>query len=260
MSFSPRMGCVINGSFKDLVEHELEDLADHNREALEGAALSLKEQLRGQVHQAGLGRGLAKAWQSQIFPKGDTKTIHPAAVVFSKAADIHSGFDEGSLIRAKNGAQYLALPSDYVPPTRAGRNMKPREVEAHFNRALVFRPYGKGRKGGVLIRPDLVAVNKKSQQRQGMIMFFLVPQVQMKKLLDIDGAATRIFSTIFDVFSGTSREDSLNQYFMNILLIFQKSWGGKARSETDNDVLSILCYNADNFIMKLFGDHHVRFY
>ena len=69
----------------------------------------IKNDLRGQVTGSGLGNKLAKSWQAKVYPKGK-KSIDAAGWVFSKAPKLIRAFDEGTLIKSKDGF-FLAIPT-----------------------------------------------------------------------------------------------------------------------------------------------------
>ena len=169
---------------------------------IRNAGEDLKNVLRGQVVRAGLGQKVANAWRSRNY--GKEASYNPAALVWSKAPKIHAAFDESSVIKARNGSKYLAIPTPHVP-RRGGaggrKYLTPVEVEADLNIELEFVAYSNGRPGGMLVAPALVqAKNKRGWRRatakrlkagrkaQPVIMFYLVPSARLKKALDIGGA------------------------------------------------------------------------
>lgn len=189
------------GSFLDAVEEFQRDLSNDLRAAVRDAGASLQEALRGQVRAAGLGKKLENAWRMETYPKGGKVTLHPAALVYSKATKLHAAYNAGGLIRRKNG-QYLAIPTENVP-NRAGsfgkrKPMTPVEVEAAFNHDLQFvatksggiltMPVVRGRKAGTL----RAATKRRVQQGRKVemvVMFWLIKQARIKKVLDIESAA-----------------------------------------------------------------------
>ncbi|QLH38097.1 MAG: hypothetical protein HWD60_02675 [Defluviicoccus sp.] len=74
------------------------------REATQG----LKGELRRQITGAGLGRRLANTWRSQVYPKG-RPSVAAAGYVWSKAPRLVRLYDEGAVIRSRNGL-FLAIP------------------------------------------------------------------------------------------------------------------------------------------------------
>lgn len=193
----------VSGSFAGVFSEEFDELSAKNREALEGTSLFLKNRLRAQVAAAGLGKKLEKAWQSDVYPRRNVRTLHPKALVYSKAPKLHMAYDTGGTIVAKNGARFLAIPTQNVPNLFSPRRkMTPEEVESSYNQDLIFEPYGSGRPGGFLVLKKVIeARNKrgwrkatkrrmeqKGREVQEVTMFFLIPSARLKKSLDIEGA------------------------------------------------------------------------
>ena len=73
------------------------------------AAEGLKTELRTQITNAGLGPRLARTWRSETFPKGQN-SIRAAGLVWSKAPGIIRVYENGAIIRSKNGF-FLAIPT-----------------------------------------------------------------------------------------------------------------------------------------------------
>ena len=71
-------------------------------------ATKIKDDLRGQVTNAGLGARLAKSWQAKVYPKGK-KSLEAAGWVYSKAPKIIRAFNDGAVIKSKDG-WFLAIP------------------------------------------------------------------------------------------------------------------------------------------------------
>ncbi len=138
-----RLVARIVGDLRIILDGELDKVADASRLAVDDASAALQEELRAQVRGAGLGMGLEKAWRRNLYPGGRTKTLHPAALVFSKATKLHAAYNVGGLIRGRSG-QYLAIPTRNVPNKMGigGKRqpMTPVDVEAAFNQDLHFVP------------------------------------------------------------------------------------------------------------------------
>jgi hypothetical protein len=205
------LSAQIFGDLRAIVSDEYNKVADAARLAIDDASTSLQEELRRQVLVAGLGMGLEKAWQRKLFPPGNKRSLHPAALVYSKATKLHAAYDAGGIIRGKNG-QYLAIPTDKVP-NRAGsfghpHPMSPVEVEAAFNQdlhfvptrsggLLVLRKVVKGKKKGT-VRPATDRRLKQGRETESVVMFVLVRQARLKKALDIGGAAARAEQRLYN--------------------------------------------------------------
>lgn len=183
-------------------------------EAMTAAGTGLKEELRDQVEAAGMGPRLAKTWQLKIYPQG-RDSLEPAASAFSKAPHVIDAFARGATIVPRSGRRFLAVPTEDCPRISSGRAMTPREVEQYFGRRLIaISPNDRGfhtpsrRRAGVVYLVMKKLVIRKATQRwrnasakelagksrnprpvQAVIMFVLVPQVKMRKSLDLNAAA-----------------------------------------------------------------------
>jgi hypothetical protein len=155
----------------------------------------IKDDLRQQVTGAGLGSKLAKSWQAKVYPKGK-KSLDAAGWIFSKAPKIIRAFNEGAVIKSKDG-WFLAIPTDAAPKRGVGgKRINPSNFpeQALGRLRFVYRPgavsllvvdglrAGTGKRGGFRKASD-------SAQRTGrglttVVMFILVPQATLKKRLD----------------------------------------------------------------------------
>lgn len=175
-------------------------------EATEG----LKIELRRQVMAVGLGRKLANSWRSNVYPKTGVSAA-AAGLVWSRAPDIISSYEDGATIYPVGGRKYLWVPAKAVPRTRGGkdtgwRKMTPAEVEEKLGQLIIRR--GKGQQMMAFIRKERGltkngGLRKVRKGRRGIdesgelvLMFNLLPTTRRAKKLDIDGAANRWGSTI----------------------------------------------------------------
>ena len=155
----------------------------------------IKSDLRQQVAGSGLGTRLAKSWQAKLYPKGK-KSMDAAGWVFSKAPKIIRAFNDGALIKSKNGF-FLAIPTEAAPKRGVGgKRINPSNFPEHSLGRLrfVYRP-GKisllvvdslrastGKRGG--FRKASESALKSGRGLTTVVMFLLVPQVKLKKRLD----------------------------------------------------------------------------
>lgn len=162
----------------------------------------IKDELRGQVTGAGLGGKLAKSWQSQLYPKGK-KSIGAAGWIFSKAPRLIRAFNEGALIKSRDGF-FLAIPTEAAPKRGVGgKRISPSNFPEHSLGRLrfVYRPgkisllvvdslrAGTGKRGG--FRKASESAMKSGRGLTTVVMFLLVPQVKLKKRLDYKAVANR---------------------------------------------------------------------
>lgn len=173
-----------------------------------------KEDWRDQIRRAGLGARLANTVRARTYPMIG-ESLDPATWVWTKAPTIIDAYDRGATIRPVNGSRRLAIPTLDVPK-RGRRRLTPEEVETLYDQDLTIRI---GRRGTLLAFVDAQggiaqwtranqrlrqygagargarAAYKPRPKRTGKpiwkLMFILVPQVRVQKLLDTDAVAAR---------------------------------------------------------------------
>lgn len=201
------IGAAIEGDLRKIMAREVSVLAAGIKAGTVKAADGLKEKLRAQVRAAGLSTPVEKAWQSKVYPKGES--MGAAGYVYSKAKRIHAAFDVGGDLRPKNG-EWLVIP---LP---AARKLK---LDVSYQRSKGSRPrhwsdveaavarFGALRRvmlpgGRMLLVADRVTASgarrKVRTTREGarvqglgnvsMPLFLLVKRVRLGRRLDIDGA------------------------------------------------------------------------
>jgi hypothetical protein len=163
---------------------------------------SIKDDLRSQVVNAGLGNKLAKSWQAKFYPKGQ-KSIAAAGWVFSKAPKIVRAFNEGALIKSKDGF-FLAIPTEAAPKRGiGGRRISPSTFPEHTLGKLrfVYRSgkisllvvdnlrEGTGKRGGFRRASD--SALKSGRGLATVVMFLLIPQAKLTKRLDYQAVVNR---------------------------------------------------------------------
>jgi hypothetical protein len=185
------------------------DAARSVTRAMRAATDGLKADLRAGVIDAGLGQRLANTWRGRTFPESGA-SIEAAAFVWSKAPNIIDAFDRGVTIRSRHGF-WLAIPTPAAGKTGltsagARKRVTPGGWERRTGMRLRF-VYRRGRpsllvadnarlsKGG-LARPNTGrtrsgAVYTRLTGRSTVVVFILVPQVTLRKRLDIAASASR---------------------------------------------------------------------
>lgn len=166
------------------------------REASDG----LKSELRAQIAAAGLGTRLANTWRARVYPPG-RPSIGAAGLVWSNAPTIVRAFDEGAVIRSRDGF-WLAIPLPAAGRGRRGKKLTPGEWERMHGERLRF-VYRRG-KPSLLVAELRARTGKRGgfgkaseaarRTGRGLVsvpVFLLVPQVTLEKRLDIDPAAKR---------------------------------------------------------------------
>ncbi|CUH61560.1 DUF6441 family protein [Thalassobacter stenotrophicus] len=163
--------------------------------AMRQAGSDLKQNWRGQITQAGLGRRLANSIRSQIYPKSG-ESLKAAALVWSNAPQIIGAHDTGPLIRSKDGF-WLAIPTPAAGKGTRGKALTPGEWERRRGLRLRF-VYRRG--GPSLLVADgrlnsrgvgVASRSKTGRGRSTVPIFMLVPQLKLAKRLNLARDAKR---------------------------------------------------------------------
>jgi hypothetical protein len=193
---------------KGLAEAEI-DTARSVTGAMREVTEGLKSDLRADVVDAGLGQRLANTWRGKTYPE-TAVSIEAASFVWSKAPNIADAFDRGVTIKSSRGF-WLAIPTPAagvkgINATGAMKRITPGGWERRTGMRLRF-VYRRGRpsllvadnarlsKKG-LARPNIGRTRGGAQftrlkGRSTVVVFILVPQVSLRKRLDIASAAQR---------------------------------------------------------------------
>lgn len=155
----------------------------------------IKDDLRGQVTNSGLGSKLAKSWQAKVYPKGK-KSLDAAGFIYSKAPKLIKAFNDGVVIRSKDG-WWLAIPTSAAPKRGVGgKRISPSNFPEHSlgrlrfvyrSRALSLLVVdnlraGTGKRGGFRKASDTAL--RTGRGLATVVMFILIPQAKLKKRLD----------------------------------------------------------------------------
>jgi hypothetical protein len=186
------------------MQAELRDIGRAVTGGTRDAGRSLRTELRRQVTSAGLGQRLANSWRDKHY---DNRGIDAASLVYAKAPQIIRAFDEGAVIRSRRG-RFLAIPTESAPRKGTdGKRISPSTFPEHRFGPLRFVPRSSGpsllvveglrasfsRKSGEL-RGFRRATERARRSGQGLttvVMFLLVPQVKLRKRLNVARAAER---------------------------------------------------------------------
>ena len=163
--------------------------------AMREAGSGLKSDWRAQITGAGLGRRLANSIRSQTFPKS-SNSLNAAALVWSKAPLIIGAHDAGPLIRSRDGF-WLAIPTPAAGKSTKGGRITPGEWERRTGLRLRFIYRRRG--PSLLVAEGRLntkgrAVASRSKTGRGLTtvpIFLLVPQVKLRKRLDLARDAAR---------------------------------------------------------------------
>ncbi len=198
-----KLTTTITGSIKAGMEAEMRTISKAVTAGVKEAGRGLKADLRKQVVSAGLGMRLSRTWRERTYPNKGHDT---ASLVWSKAPQIIRTFDEGAVIKSKSGL-WLAIPTPSAPKRGVGgKRINPSNFPEHRYGPLRF-VYRRGRPSLLVV--DGVRINKSGRvgrrakggaftktgrMKQGMatvVMFIMVPQVRLKKRLDVKRESER---------------------------------------------------------------------
>ena len=199
-----RLEASVEGSFKEAMTAEARRAARAVTAGVGEATLGLKSELRRQITSAGLGERLANTWRGEVYPKGQP-SLSAAGFVWSKAPGLVRLYAEGAVIRSKHGL-FLAIPTPAAGRFGDGRQkITPGAWERVHGMRLRF-VYRRGTPS--LLVADNVRLTARGRpvanigRRQGAAftrlagrttvpLFILVPQVTVRKRLDVDGGAQK---------------------------------------------------------------------
>lgn len=165
------------------------------------AAAGVKNDWREEVERAGLGRKLRGTIRSKVYPEG-TMSMNAAAVIWTKAPKIVGAFEQGVTIRSKSGF-FLAIPTDAAGRGPGRRRLTPGEWEQRRGERLrfVYRRNAPsllvadnmrartGRRGG--FSPASQTARRTGRGLSTVPIFVLVPQVRLRKRLDLERSVRR---------------------------------------------------------------------
>jgi hypothetical protein len=186
------------------MQAELRDIERAVATGTREAGRGLRTELRRQVTSAGLGQRLANSWRDQHYPN---QKLDAASLVYTKAPQIIRAFDEGAVIRSRRG-RFLAIPTENAPRKGIdGRRISPSTFPEHRFGPLRFVPRQSGpsllvvdglrasfsRQTGQLrgFRRATEHARRSGQGLTTVVMFLLVPQVRLRKRLNVARAAER---------------------------------------------------------------------
>ncbi len=199
-----RLQAALQGDLNALLQAELRAAEKAVTAGVRAASAGLKTELRLQITGAGLGTRLANTWRGEVYPKGQP-SLGAAGYVWSKAPGLVRLYAEGATIRSKQGL-FLAIPMPAAGRFGDGRRkITPGSWERIHGMRLRF-VYRRGRPsllvadGARLTRGGRAAPNVGRSRgaaftrlagRTMVPIFVLVPQVSVRKRLDVDGAAQK---------------------------------------------------------------------
>jgi hypothetical protein len=164
------------------------------------ASSGLKSDWRREITGAGLGDRLARTIRSAQYPKVKA-SLNAAALVWSNAPVIVGAHETGPLILSKSGL-WLAIPTAAAGKTARGGRISPREWERR--RGLQLRFVYRSRGPSLLVAEGRLnsrglGVASRAKTGRGMAtvpIFLLVPQVKLRKRLDLERDTGRALDSV----------------------------------------------------------------
>jgi hypothetical protein len=200
-----RLKAALEGNLKDYMKREYRNAEYAVTRAVSEASDGLKMDMRRQVLSAGLGQRLANTWRDAVYPQFGL-SIRAAGVVYTRASKIMEGFDQGTIIRSKDGF-WLAIPTPNAPKRIMGEKTTPGNYEKAKGTRLqfVYRANGPSLLVAREMQPSYKrqtdelrgfrkASNRTLSTGRGLtsvVMFWLVPQVKMPRHLSFQQQAQK---------------------------------------------------------------------
>lgn len=188
----------VDGDIYRMMEQEIDAAEAGVTRGIRAAAEGVKAEWRGQIIAAGLGQRLANTVRAATYPSR-LNSISAASLAYSRAPEVVDAHDRGALIRSELGL-WLAIPLGEVAKMRgrkveggrASARITPRgwELRTGMSLRFVYRPGkfpllvtdGRTNKAGRAVRSR----SKTGKGLQTIPIFILVPQVKLRRKLDLD--------------------------------------------------------------------------
>lgn len=191
-----KITATVDGDLERMMLEEVMAVERAVTKAVTVAGRGLQSDWRAQIKSAGLGARLPRTIRTRTYPVGDV-SINAASLVWSNAPEIVGAFDRGVTIRSQDGF-WLAIPTPEAGTKGLGRRrITPRGFEQRTGLRLrfVYRPVGASLlvADGARINSRGRAVMSRAKVREDgvqrgavtAIIFWLVPQVTLRKRLDL---------------------------------------------------------------------------
>ena len=206
-----RLKAAIEGDLKQYMKEEYHTAERAVTMGVREATNGLKLAMRRQGHSSGLGQRMANTWRGDIYPRGKN-SIRAAGLVYTKASKIMAGFDEGTVIKSKDG-WWLAIPTPNAPKRgMGGKRINPSNFPEHRYGKLRF-VYRRNGPSLLVVENVQASYSRKTGDMRGFrkasqrnlktgrnlstaVMFWLVPQVKLPKLIRFDEEAKRWYDKL----------------------------------------------------------------
>lgn len=197
-----RLEAAILGDLKKIMKEETAAAEKAVTLGVVAASNGLKAELRAQVTRAGLGEKMARTWKLRRYPSSGF-SLGTAGLVYADMPQVIRAFNDGVTITNAKGT-FLAIPTPAAPKRGVGgKRINPDNFPEHSLGRLRFI-YRKGAPSLLVVENLRASTGKRGGYRKAsesalkngrgittVVMFILLPQVTLKKRLDVDGAAER---------------------------------------------------------------------
>lgn len=197
-----RLLAAITGDLKKMMKEEAAAAEVAVTKGVVQGTIGLRDEYRDQVESSGLGPKMAKTWKHKRYPASGN-SIGTAGLVYADQPQVIRAFMGGTLIKSTDGF-FLAVPTPAAPRQGiGGERINPSNFPEERYGRLRF-VYRKGRPSLLVVDNLRAGTGKRggfrkaseTAQRTGrglttVVMFILLPQVYLKKRLDVEAPARR---------------------------------------------------------------------
>ena len=199
-------GLQAGGAFEQWAAENIVIAAIAVTDGIKAGTEGLKTDLRRAVIEGGLGEKLPNAIRSEVYPKNKA-SLDAAGWIFTKGVrtrQILEAYAGGAIIRGK-GKRFLAIPTEAgkgLVKARGGAGFLSSSYGLGIPTRVVVPPKGAAKRGVLWIVADLrkgrgkrggyrkpTAAAVKRRDVEEVVLFILVPQVEVKRRINIDGLA-----------------------------------------------------------------------
>lgn len=195
-----RLVAAIHGDLKKIMKEEQAAAEKAVTLGVVAASKQLKSVLRAQVVNSGLGEKMARTWKLRRYPASGY-SLGTAGLVYADMPQVIRAFNDASTIISGKGA-FLAIPTPAAPKRGVGgKRINPSNFPEHTLGRLRF-VYRRGAPSLLVVDNLRASTGKRGGYRKAsesarksgrgittVIMFILLPQVSLRKRLNVEVAA-----------------------------------------------------------------------
>lgn len=195
-----RLVAAIHGDLKKIMKEEQAAAEKAVTLGVVAASKQLKSVLRAQVVNSGLGEKMARTWKLRRYPASGY-SLGTAGLVYADMPQVIRAFNDASTIVSGKGA-FLAIPTPAAPKRGVGgKRINPSNFPEHTLGRLRF-VYRRGAPSLLVVDNLRASTGKRGGYRKAsesarksgrgittVIMFILLPQVSLRKRLNVEVAA-----------------------------------------------------------------------